>query len=293
MKKKIITISSILAVVFIINSAFLTEKSASICDAPLIGSAHTGAPGEVHCATSGCHSGTVNSGPGATTFEIGAGSTTYVPGQSYTVTVNMTEATIDKFGFQVIALKDNDNTFVGTYTLTDPTNTRLINGSGGKKYIGSTPCGSDADPVGSLGWTFDWEAPATNEGDITFYLASLATNHNHSTSGDNTYTQTLTLTTNTTGINEIGQIEKSFEMYPNPAIDQTRIRYTLEDDSDVQISISDMDGRAINVLSSGQQSAGQHDLTIELNREIFSSGLYTVNISAEKSSFSKRLSITR
>lgn len=293
MKKQIIIFSLSIAVIFIISSAFLTEKAASICDAPLIGAAHTGAPGEVHCATSGCHSGTVNSGPGTTVFAIDGGTTTYIPGQNYTVTIDMTEATIDKFGFQVIALKDNGNTFVGSYTLTDPTNTRLINGSGGKKYIGSTPCGSDADPVGSLGWTFDWMAPTTNEGDITFYLASLATNHNHSTSGDNTYTQTLTLSANTTDIREIGQVEKSFVMYPNPATDMTQIRYALEDDAAVQISVSDMHGKTVKQLLSGRQAAGKHALAIDLTTGNYASGLYTINVSTDNSSFSKRLSVTQ
>ena len=32
------------------------------CSAPLLGAAHSGAPGEVNCA--GCHSGVVNSGSG-------------------------------------------------------------------------------------------------------------------------------------------------------------------------------------------------------------------------------------
>ena len=293
MKKKIITISTLLTVIFIVNSAFLTEKTASVCDAPLIGAAHTGAPGEVHCATSGCHSGTVNSGPGTTIFDISGGATTYVPNQTYTVSVNMTQATIDKFGFQVIALKDADNSFVGTYTLTDPTNTRLINGSGGKKYVGSTPCGSDADPVGSLGWTFDWEAPATNEGSITFYLASLATNHNHSTSGDDTYTQTLQLSPFTTGISEVSELESSFEMYPNPVVDQLHVRYALEQGTNVEIILKDMTGRSVATIVSGIRSAGKHDFQLDVKSGNYPTGFYSVNVSTADYNFSKRLSIVK
>jgi hypothetical protein len=293
MKRKLITVSTIMAAVFIVNSAFLTEKAASVCDAPLIGAAHTGAPGEVHCATSGCHSGTVNSGPGTTLFEIGGGATSYIPGQSYTVSIDMAQATIDKFGFQVIALKDADNSFVGTYTLTDPTNTRLINGSGGKKYVGSTPCGSDADPVGSLGWTFDWEAPATNEGSITFYLAALATNHNHSTSGDDTYTQTLQLSPFTTGINQVSELESSFEMYPNPAVDQVHVRYALEENADVQITLTDITGKSVATLASGMRTVGHHDLQLDLKSLKQPAGLYSVNVSTPEYSFSKRLSIVQ
>jgi len=66
----------------------------------------------------------------------------------------------------------------------------------GRTYVGHTVCGADVDPPGSIQWSFNWQAPSSDVGNINFYLSSLATNHNHSTSGDHTYTQVITLSYN-------------------------------------------------------------------------------------------------
>ena len=111
----------------------------------------------------------------------------------------MTQVGVNQFGFQTVALTDNTNTNAGLFLLIDTDETRLIeddhNGSD-RIYVGHTICGADTDTLGEKQWSFDWLAPDTDVGDIDFYLASLATNHNHSTSGDHTYTQVITLSYN-------------------------------------------------------------------------------------------------
>jgi hypothetical protein len=167
------------------------------CSAPLLGAAHSGAPGEISCAA--CHSGNPNSGPGSINYLIGNGTLSYSPGELYTILFSMEEDNVNQFGFQTVALKASNNTNVGTFSLTDTDETRLIeddhNGSD-RIYVGHTVCGADAELSGIIEWVFNWQAPDTDVGDINFYLASLATNHNHSTSGDNTYTQLTTLSYN-------------------------------------------------------------------------------------------------
>ena len=167
------------------------------CSAPLLGASHSGAPGEVSCA--GCHSGNSNSGPGSINYLIGNGTSSYLPSELYTILFSMEEDNVNQFGFQTVALKASNNTNVGTFSLTDTDETRLIeddhNGSD-RIYVGHTICGADTDTLGEKQWSFDWLAPDTDVGDIDFYLASLATNHNHSTSGDHTYTQVITLSYN-------------------------------------------------------------------------------------------------
>ena len=167
------------------------------CSAPLLGAAHSGAPGEVNCA--GCHSGSINSGPGEINYQIGAGNGHYTPNEIISIILSMTQISVNQFGFQTVALKASNNTNVGTFSLTDTDETRLIeddhNGSD-RIYVGHTICGADTDTLGEKQWIFNWLAPDTDIGDIDFYLASLATNHNHSTSGDNTYTQVITLSYN-------------------------------------------------------------------------------------------------
>ena len=160
------------------------------CSAPNLGAAHSGAPGEVNC--SGCHSGVVNTGPGTVNYIIGDGSFHYSPSELYTLFLTITQDDVNQFGFQTTALKSSNNTTAGTMILTDTQNTKLLYGNN-RVYVGHTVCGADAYPAGSQQWSFQWEAPASDVGDIDFYLSSLATNHSHSSYGDNTYVQTITL----------------------------------------------------------------------------------------------------
>ena len=185
---------------FFINLTLFADP----CSAPLLGAAHSGAPGEVSCAA--CHSGNPNSGPGSINYLMGNATSSYSPGELYTILFSMVEENVNQFGFQTVALKASNNTNAGTFSLTDTDETRLIeddhNGSD-RIYVGHTICGADTDTLGEKQWSFDWLAPDTDVGDIDFYLASLATNHNHSTSGDHTYTQVITLSYNETIIGDL------------------------------------------------------------------------------------------
>ena len=165
------------------------------CSAPWLGASHSGAPGEVSCL--GCHSGSANSGPGTITYLIGDGNGTnhYSPSELYDILFSMEQDNVNQFGFQTVALKASNNSNAGTFSLTDEENTRLMSGMG-RSYVGHTVCGADVDPPGSIEWSFNWQAPDSDVGNINFYLSSLATNHNHSTSGDHTYTQVITMSYN-------------------------------------------------------------------------------------------------
>ena len=168
----------------------ISTSQGNPCSAPNLGAAHSGAPGEVNCA--GCHSGVVNTGPGTVNYNIGDASFHYSPGELYTLYLTMMQDDVNQFGFQTTALKSSNNTTAGTFTLTDTENTKRLYGNN-RVYVGHTVCGADAYPAGSQQWSFQWQAPDSDVGDINFYLSSLATNHSHSSYGDDTYVQTITL----------------------------------------------------------------------------------------------------
>ncbi len=184
------------------------------CDSPLVGG-HTGAPGETSCT--GCHGGTVNTGPGSMTLMLSDTTLLYSPGETFDATVVMKQVGRDKFGFVGLALKDAGNTTIGTFTIDDQVRTRTFN-DGPRKYVSHTPCGADATPPDSLLWTFHWKAPATNVGNITLYLAGLAANHNHALSNDDTYTLTVHLVPDSTvsGV-KVPASTSSLRLWPNPA----------------------------------------------------------------------------
>jgi hypothetical protein len=105
----------------------------------------------------------VNSGIAQVNF---SGVTQYTPGQTYTITVGLTPTqALDRNGFQLVALRDSDSLSPGAITITDATNTQLLSG-GGFEYVEHTYPGSSF-----ASWSFDWTAPATDEGAITFFVA--------------------------------------------------------------------------------------------------------------------------
>ena len=186
------------------------------CDAPLVGG-HIGAPGESSCT--GCHGGTANTGPGSLSLQLSDTTLLYTPGELFDATVTLRQPGRDKFGFVGLALKDAGNTTVGTFTIDDALRTRTYN-DGPHKYVSHTPCGADAAPPDSLSWTFHWQAPLTNVGNITLYLAGLAANHNHALSGDDTYAPTVHLIPDSTILGVNAPTQPNFlRLWPNPVAD--------------------------------------------------------------------------
>jgi len=167
--------------VFLVDSGFAPVVM-SRSTGPQAG--RTGAPGETTCT--GCHA--ANAGPGV--FTITA-PTNYVPGQGYLIQVQQatTDATRLRWGFELTSL-DSGDLAAGIFANTSPF-TRVITGtiSGNTRYyMEQIAPGTFAGTSGGSGWTFDWTAPATNVGPITFYAAGLQADNNGATSGDQTYT---------------------------------------------------------------------------------------------------------
>ena len=65
-----------------------------------------------------------------------------------------------------------------------------------------TELGTDTGvPHSSLGWVFQWVAPAARAS-VTFYVAAVAANDGQGTNGDYTYTATLSSTQTETGLDD-------------------------------------------------------------------------------------------
>src|ERR1700678_1778056 len=90
---------------------------------------YTGAPGDnaTACISSGCHVGTVNSGPGNVKIVLPAGNSgTYVPGQAMQILVQITDSTKIAYGFQMTARMGSGNlTQSGDFSTTDA-NTQVL-----------------------------------------------------------------------------------------------------------------------------------------------------------------------
>ncbi len=265
-----------LTILLITNFSLFADQ----CSAPLLGASHSGAPGEVSCT--GCHSGSANSGPGNINYLIGNGTSTYSPNELFAIVFSMDEEDVNQFGFQTVALKSSNNSNAGTFSLIDEENTRLMSGMG-RTYVGHTVCGADVDPPGSIQWSFDWQAPGSDVGDINFYLSSLATNHNHSTSGDYTYTQMLTLAykenlgvLDDEGYTRMANDFQLLNVYPNPFNAITTLNFALPFDFQVSIKVYTLQGKEVATIVNNRLNTGYHSLVWNASSQ--SSGLYIVKM---------------
>ncbi len=264
--------SGLLCVIIFINA---TENASSGCDAPFVGG-HTGAPGETGC--NGCHPGTLNSGPAQLNFDLGTNS--YNVGQTYTGTVRISQPGMQKFGFSALALKNSNNTSIGSFNLTEAVRTRTYT-DGPRKYVSHTPCG--ADSLNANCWAFTWTAPQVNEGPITLYLGLLAANHNHSTSGDFSYSDSIVLNPAPfTALIENSQLFTA-QILPDPSnlfyYIQTSIAYNSEQAS---LTVLDMSGKTVFFTKYSGSS-------YRLNVSGWERGIYVLHLKQGKSELRKRI----
>jgi hypothetical protein len=157
---------------------------------------HTGAPSESHC--SACHTST----PGGDQFAISGGGAgnTYVPNTTYTITVSHTPTNL--WGFQITVL-DSSNNRIGNVVSTDSsTVTKCATPTSANVYPPTfdPPCfpGERFYTFHSVrtvnNWSFQWTAPSSDVGPITFYAAGVKGNGDPAASNDPAHTATRTLT---------------------------------------------------------------------------------------------------
>ncbi|MGB0850188.1 MAG: choice-of-anchor V domain-containing protein, partial [Bacteroidia bacterium] len=147
---------------------------------------YTNAPSEPSCAS--CHSGSlVTSGTNYNNVSLtgnftGSG---YIPDSTYTITLSYTHTGKTKFGYQLTCL-DSDDDMAGSFALITGNNksslrTKTFSGNL-RRYVGQTSSGSGG--TGSASWSFEWTAPSSNVGDVTFYTVVNSANNNKGTGGD-------------------------------------------------------------------------------------------------------------
>ncbi len=252
----------------------------------------TGAPGEVDCTTSGCHSTfKVNSGPGATTMSFEDGMTEYTPGKTYTINVDVNQASLIRFGFQLVAIKDKDNSNAGQLSPIDASRNQITKGYGKfaeRKYMTYTYKSTEALTVGNGHWSFNWTAPATNEGPVTFYLSGLAANNDGMDIGDYCYTTSLKL-----GSPQVQDLNTafSFSAFPNPVKDNITATYFLPENSDVKIEMIDLQGKITEELLSEQQQAGPYRVSLSLTKK-YAPGVYFMSFKSNGNTSIQKMFIT-
>ncbi len=216
---------------------------------------NSGAPGNDTCATSGCHdSFTANSGDGAVTITTPA---KFEPGEIVTFTVRVAQTGASRFGFQANIRQSTVPRVTGKLMLGD--NTKFSDAIG--DYITHAEA---AEGNGSNEWTFQWQAPDEDVGDIIIYVAGVAGNSSGTRFGDRVYTSNATLPIQVA--NEDEQPITAFDLqpaYPNPFQQKVFVRYNLNHSEPVRVALYDALGRIVKTIDKGHQAAGTHEVLID------------------------------
>ena len=290
--------------VFIVGTAFTNLKTPVACTGIFyttnalgpgfaILAPGTGAPNNSNGTCHGCHTTYANnSGPGVFTLDIGGGITQYVPGQSYLVTVTLTQASTIAMDFEVTNRDQVSSNAKGVFTITDPQRTQKTNGNfggAGVDYVEGTACGVDVISSGYNQWTFSWTAPTTGvTGNITFYAAAVAANFNNQNTLDYTYSTTKVLSA-VAGINEADAVS-DLNLFPNPATENFTLDYTLNAESKVEIKLVDLQGKLIDVLFSSNEKQGKQHHEFAVKKK-YAAGTYFIQINANNKTTTQKLFI--
>ena len=206
-KQLFLVISSLVCAIIIFNPQTYVVSNSS---APPSGK--TGSVGDNGATCTGCHGGSAIPASGWVTSDIPIAG--YAPGTTYTINVIATHSGALEIGFEATA-ENSSGTNVGSLIVTDPTRTAIV----GTDYIGHITDGVIPIAADVNAWSFDWTAPGSGTGDVTFYAAINAANGDNATGGDVIYTSTLAVQEDAgapTGIIEDkGYLDVS--VYPNPA----------------------------------------------------------------------------
>lgn len=273
MKTKITTISFALTIGLMFYNLNFNKVHSSSTGAP---AGHTGAPGEVTCATGGCHSGTATPVNGTDAIVTDIPASGYVPGETYTITIGGTNplgGNIPRAGFQASIQKNG----VKAGTIINTGNqTQLISAG---KYITHTLSGTAAGTPTKF-YSFQWTAPSdASTGDVIMYAAMNLANNDNSTTGDFIISTSLVIPldlTSTVKENEINHVS----IFPNPFTSEVNINFNSKTIG--QSYLYSIDGRLIKTIN-------QNSLDNRLNMENLAKGMYFLQFSVEGKTYVKKL----
>jgi hypothetical protein len=230
---------------------------------------NTGSPADGQNCTH-CHGGSASTVQNWITSDVGTEG--YIPGQTYTITVTVTGS--GNKGFEV-SPQNVAGDKLGT----------LIAGTGNKlagsgKYVTHSSSSSANPKV----WTFQWTAPVSGTGEVTFYGA-FALNMS------STRLSTLVIPENTaTGIKEEA-ISPKVTIYPNPVYNNLNVSFNLTISAEVTISLVNTSTGIKTVLAMEYISQGAQNHRFDCSEQ--QAGLYVLLIESGKQCLESKVLISR
>ncbi len=243
----------------------------------------TGAPGESNCTS--CHSGSTQNGSAENILTVLDANnnpvTSYTLGAAYTVTLGLS-SNPSKKGFQATALKTSDNTMAGSFTGTS--GNTFVNGSA-KKYANHT---SQSNTSATALWTWTWTAPATNVGDVKFYVASNKANGNNQDNGDMIYLSQHTISAPSNVGLEESNFKPTFKAAYNAETNSLKLNYKSLKINKVNVNVVDLSGKSVFHKSLGVSVIGENTEFVSLPNDL-PKGYYVVNVFLNNTAMSAKV----
>jgi len=238
-----------------------------------VNQALTGAPGESAQACTQCHAGSTLDGTTENSLTVLNAQfqpvTSYNAGETYTVSIQMTSNPTKK-GFNATAL-DPTNTMAGSFTGSGIGGTVDFS-TGGRDYVTHT---SSSNTDAQTAWLWTWTAPATNVGDVTFYVATNLANDNGQNTGDMIYLSQHVFGS-VSGVSEEAAFDHSFNAGYNPTTNSVVVDFTSLTADVMSFNLVDMNGKSVYTKSMSDALVGTNKHTIALPSSI-KNGMYVVN----------------
>ncbi|MCS7073268.1 MAG: T9SS type A sorting domain-containing protein [Bacteroidia bacterium] len=240
----------------------------------------SGAPGENTCLQ--CHGGNpLNHSSGSVMISSSRG-TKYLPGATDTLTITISRSGSPKYGFCLSAQANGQS--VGTFSLLEPTRTQIGTQSG-KTYI-SHRSNAGTSSTGSTTFTVAWTAPATNIGNLTFYVSANAVNGNGTSSGDFVFTSSLEVSPDIASSLDENPWITNLRIFPNPASDLVALEGNILSENPFSVTVRDWQGKIIC-----QETFHKNLLQTALSTSGWSSGIYWIEIACGNKKIHKKLLI--
>jgi len=245
----------------------------------------TGAPLESSCSQSTCHQDApILDGTSAITLDFNQDGLSYYLNQELTLDLSISVSAIQRFGFQIVAIDDYTLSNQGVWVITDNIRTWSHAGLGAvssRQYVTHTVDGTWPTTQGMNTWSFNWIAPDTSIGPVSFYIACLASNNDGKKLGDTIYQKNYTLQPGTNGLTEKSE-EYSIETELNGGL--LYIKAYLPSQDKYLLQLISINGQLLKEQDFNPKNG--HSLQIKVPEE---QGLYVLSFSGNGRKYSKKL----
>ncbi|WP_124980710.1 choice-of-anchor V domain-containing protein [Nonlabens xiamenensis] len=212
----------------------------------------SGSPGDGGNTCTQCHSPGANHGGTPVLSNV---PTAYAANQTYTLNLAINGSSVSKFGFNITA-ETAGGTKVGSWTA--GTGTMLRSDNAGLTHTGSGNSSNN--------WNLDWTAPATDEGPVTFYYATIQANNASGNGGDQM------ISGNSTAV--LTNSDESISAYRLfPSIASSNLNFVLANAEQANLKIYNMSGQTVI-----QREINRED---QLDISHLASGMYLSHVSVD------------